>query len=408
MRRVLDRRALNRATLARQLLLERSAMPVPAAVEHLVGLQAQTPHTWYTGLWTRLHGFEPAHASDLLADGRLVRVASLRSTIHLMTGRDALAVRPLVGVVGERMWSSNFRRRLGAEPPLDDIVAEGRRLLCATPMTFGELGKHLAVLFPDRDAAALAQTVRAFETLVQVPPRGLWGRSGKAAHTPASAWLPDVTATPMTVADLVRRYLGAFGPATVRDVQVWSGLTRLAEVVAQLETVTFTDEAGRELFDLPDAPRPGPDVPAPVRFLYDFDNLLLSHADRGRVLTDGYFSQPFDNNGPMPAVVLVDGFTAALWRPVIGRGEAVLYVAPLTALAGADRDAVAAEGARLLEFLAPASSAPASAPASGPASAPAASALASSAPAASAPAVAARREVRFVDGGWQALLRAAA
>ncbi|WP_327009249.1 winged helix DNA-binding domain-containing protein [Dactylosporangium sp. NBC_01737] len=372
---LLDRRALNRATLARQLLLDRATMTVPEAVEHLAGLQAQTPHTWYTGLWTRLAGFAPAHASDLLADGRLVRVASLRSTIHLMTGRDALAVRPLVAVAGERMWSTNFRRRLGADPPLDDIVAEGRRLLTGTPMTFGELGAALGTCFPGRDPAALAQTVRVFETLVQVPPRGLWGRSGKAAHTPASAWLPHVTAAPMSVDDLVRRYLGAFGPATVRDAQVWSGLTRLAEVFARLTTVTFAGQDGRELFDLPDAPRPDPDTPAPVRYLYDFDNLLLSHADRSRVLTTGYLSQPFGDNGPMPAVVLVDGFTAALWRPVLTRGSAVLYVAPLTDLSSADLDEVAEEGARLLRFLAPPS---------------------------------AQQDVRFVDGGWPALLRAAA
>ncbi|MEV4508926.1 winged helix DNA-binding domain-containing protein [Dactylosporangium sp. NPDC049525] len=375
---LLDRRALNRATLARQLLLDRSTMTVPEAVEHLVGLQAQTPHTWYTGLWTRLAGFAPAHASDLLADGRLVRVAGPRSTIHLMTGRDALAVRPLVAVAGERMWSSNFRRRLGLDPPLDEIVAEGRRLLTETPMTFGELGAALGAGFPGRDPAALAQTVRVFETLVQVPPRGLWGRSGKAAHTPASAWLPHVTAAPMSVDDLVRRYLGAFGPATVRDAQVWSGLTRLAEVFARLcarhDAVAFVTADGRELFDLPDAPRPDPDTPAPVRYLYDFDNLLLSHADRSRVLTTGFTGQPFDDNGPMPAVVLVDGFTAALWRPVVARGSAVLYVAPLTGLTSADLDQVAEEGARLLQFLAPA----------------------------------AKHDVRFVDGGWQALLRAAA
>jgi hypothetical protein len=368
----LDRRALNRATLARQLLLARSAAAVPDAVEHLVGLQAQTPHTWYTGLWTRLSGFAPADASDLLADGRLVRVATMRSTIHLMTGRDALAVRPLVAVVGERMWSSNFRRRLGDDPPLDDIVAEGRRILSETALTFGELGKRLALCFPGRDPAALAQTVRAFETLIQVPPRGLWGRSGKAAHAPAAAFLPGLSPAPLTVDDLVRRYLRAFGPASVRDVQVWSGLTRLAEVVERLDTVRFTDPDGRELFDLPDAPRPDPDTPAPVRFLYDFDNLLLSHADRSRVLTAQYLGQPFDNNGPMPAVVLVDGFTAALWRPVLSRRSAALYVAPMSAV---PVDEVAAEGLRLLEFLAPAAT---------------------------------DRDVRFVDGGWQALLRATA
>lgn len=366
---VLDRRALNRATLARQLLLDRGDLTVTDAVEHLVGLQAQTPHTWYTGLWSRVAGFEPSHASDLLADGRLVRVATLRSTIHLMTVRDALSVRPLVNVVGERMWSSNFRRRLGEDPPVDEIVAEGRRLLTATPMPFADLGKRLAVRWPGLDPNALAQTVRVFDTLAQLPPRGLWGRSGKAVHAPLSSPAPVPVST---VEDLVRRYLGAFGPATVRDVQVWCGLTRLAEVVERLDgLLRFTDEAGRELFDLPDAPRPDPDTAAPVRFLYDYDNLLLSHADRSRFLTAEYLGQPFDNDGPIPAVVLVDGFTAALWRPVIGRRSAVLHVAPLVAV---DVDAVAAEGGRLLEFLAPG----------------------------------AAPDVRFVDGGWQALLRATA
>ncbi|MET7393308.1 winged helix DNA-binding domain-containing protein [Dactylosporangium sp. NPDC005572] len=373
---VLDRRALNRATLARQLLLDRSAMGVPEAVEHLAGLQAQTPHSWYVGLWTRLRDFTPAGASDLLADGRLVRVAAMRSTIHLMTGRDALAVRPLVAVVGERMWATNFGRRLTNLDDLSSIVAEGCRILAAEPLTFAELGKRLAERWPGHDAAAMAQAVRVFETLIQVPPRGQWGRSGRALHTTAAAWLPGLSAEPLTVAELLLRYLGSFGPATVRDMQTWSGLTRLGEVVDGLRPrlVTFADDQGRELFDLPDAPRPGADAPAPARFLYDFDNLLLSHADRTRVVTPEYTGQPFDPNGPMPAVVLVDGTTAGVWRVGGTRQRAELVIAPLRRLTERELDDVTAEGGRLLAFLHPK----------------------------------AARTVRLVEGGWPALLAATA
>ncbi|HTJ38969.1 MAG TPA: winged helix DNA-binding domain-containing protein [Dactylosporangium sp.] len=371
---VLDRRSLNRATLARQLLLRRADLGVPEAVEHLAGLQAQTPHSWYTGLWTRLSGFRPEHASDLLADGRLVRAATMRSTIHLMTARDAVAVRPLVGIVGERMWATNFGRRLGLSlDGVAELVAEGRRILEAEPLTFAELGKRLGERWPGRDQAAMAQAVRVFETLIQVPPRGLWGRSGRALHTTAAAWLPGVAGTvePMPVATLVRRYLAAFGPATVRDVQTWSGLTRLAEVLDELrpELAVFADEQGRELFDLPDAPRPGPDVPAPPRLLYDFDNLLLSHADRSRVITPEYLAQPFDPNGPMPSVILADGFTAGFWRATVTKRRATLWVAHL----GRPVD-VQEEAAALLAFLAPG----------------------------------AEHEIRDAGAGWQALLDASA
>ncbi|GAA2342746.1 winged helix DNA-binding domain-containing protein [Dactylosporangium salmoneum] len=372
MPKVLDRRSLNRATLARQLLLERSALSVPEAVEHLVGLQAQTPHSWYTGLWNRLTGFRPEHASDLLADGRLVRAATLRSTIHLMTTRDALAVRPLVGVVGERMWASNFGRKLGLPPQeVTEVVAEGRRILAEAPSTFAELGQRLGARWPGRDQAAMAQAVRVFETLVQVPPRGLWGRSGKAAHTTADAWRPDLAGTvpPMPVEELVRRYLGAFGPATVRDAQTWSGLTRLAEVFEALRPglVVFADEQGRELFDLPEAPRPGPDAPAAPRLLYDFDNLLLGHADRTRVVTESFTG--FEGQNMMPAAILVDGFTAGFWRVSVTKARATLWIAPLDGPID-----VSSEAAGLLEFLAPG----------------------------------AGHEIRSVEGGWRALVDASA
>lgn len=351
---MVDRRALNRATLARQLLLERDERPVPDAVAHLVGLQAQTPHTWYVGLWTRLAGFRPEDAADLLAERRLVRIALMRSTIHLVTADDCLALRPLVQPVIERSMSGNFGKRL-AGLNRAELVAAARDLVAAEPLTYAEIGRRLAARWPDHDPAALAQGARAWLPLVQVPPRGLWGQSGPIAHTTTEAWLGRPLDPAPSLEAMVRRYLGAFGPASVMDVQTWSGLTKLREVVDRLRPGlrAFRDEQGRELFDLPDAPRPDPATPAPPRFLYDFDNLLLSHADRGRVVTDAYRRLDFPANGAQPSILLLDGFTAGTWQVARRRGAATLTVRPFAPISAADEAAVADEGANLLAFVAP-------------------------------------------------------
>jgi hypothetical protein len=277
----------------------------------------------------------------------------MRGTIHLVTVADAAALRPLVEPMIIRGTDAAFGKYL-RDLDLAPVVRDGRALLDGQPMTFSELGRRLAALYPGRDPAALAQAVRARAPLVQVPPRGVWGRSGTAAHTTFETWTgrgldpaPDVEA-------MVRRYLGAFGPATVADVQTWCGLTRLAEVLDRMrpELVTFTDERGRELFDLPDAPRPGPDVPAPTRFLYDFDNLLLSHADRSRVVTGSYVRQVYPDN-VMPRLILIDGFTAASWTVGAVKGAAVLTIRPFSRLSKKDMAAIEAEGLPLLGFLYP-------------------------------------------------------
>jgi hypothetical protein len=170
------------------------------------------------------------------------------------------------------------------------VAAAARALVEEQPRTLSTLARLLDERFPGRDAFALGQAIRAWVPLVQVPPRGVWGKSGCAAHTSVEGWLGRVPSLGFSLEDLILRYLAAFGPGTVKDVQTWSGLTRLREVIERLRPrlVTFRDEHGAELFDLPDAPRPDPDTPAPPRFLYDYDNLLLSHADRSRVITDGY------------------------------------------------------------------------------------------------------------------------
>ncbi|MGC5015145.1 winged helix DNA-binding domain-containing protein [Streptosporangium sp. DT93] len=352
---VLTRRALNRATLARQSLLERSALPVPEMVERVAGLQAQTPHTWYVGLWSRIRDFDPERAAGLLEDRTLVRIALMRSTIHLVTARDCLRWRPLVEPVIGRVTKGAFGRHL-RDLDLDAVAAAGRALVEERPLTFGALGKELAALFPGRDAAALAQVVRARVALVQVPPRGMWGRSGPIAHTSAEHWLGAPQEAAPSVEDFVTRYLAAFGPAGVMDVQAHCGLTRLREVMEPMDLRTFRDERGGELYDLPDAPRPAEDTPAPVRFLYDYDNALLSFADRTRMgtLDPEQVTRAWPEHGPVPGPVLVDGTVAATWATARERGTTTLTVTPFAPLTARHRDEVEAEGGRLLRFLAPA------------------------------------------------------
>ena len=348
----LTRRALNRATLDRQLLLRKAELPLLDAVELLVGLQAQTPHTWYHGLWCRLSTFDPAELAGLLTDRKVVRMALMRSTIHLVTARDCRWLRPLVQPVIVRSMSGNFGKNLTGVDT-DKLIAAGRELVEDRPMIFSELGRALAQQWPDRDPASLAQAIRAWVPLVQVPPRGVWGMSGRPAHTTIESWLGFGVDPAPSVDRLVLRYLAAFGPASVKDAQTWSGLTKLAEVFSRLDLVPFRDESGRELFDLPDAPRPDPDTPAPPRFLYDFDNLLLSHADRTRVVTADAGQQGYELSNAQPCMFLVDGFTAGDWKITRSRGTAVLTIRPFARMSKKDTGAVAAEAARLLHFAAP-------------------------------------------------------
>ncbi|MEJ3653832.1 winged helix DNA-binding domain-containing protein [Actinomycetes bacterium KLBMP 9759] len=345
---VLGPRALNRATLARQFLLERTTRPVLDVVEHLVGMQAQTPHSWYVGLWSRVAGFQPAAAAEPLGDGSLVRLALMRSTIHLVTERDALGLRAAVQPVLDRDLTVNQLHGAAVRGlDLDEVVAAARPVLAERPRTQKELGAFLQERWPDRPGATLAYVVRNRLPLVQAPPRGVWGRSGPIAHT-----FLDGEAG-FSLEGLVHRYLAAFGPATVKDMQVWSGLTHLREVFDLLPLRTFHDQHGRELYDLPDAPRPDPDTPAPVRFLYDFDNLLLSHADRSRVLTEEFQRVFRARQRPQPAAVLVDGITAAHWTLERDRERATLTVQPHRPLTDEERSAVESEGARLLDFVEP-------------------------------------------------------
>jgi hypothetical protein len=355
---VITRRELNRATLARQLLLERSTMSIEPAIEHLVGLQAQTPHTAYTGMWSRLEAFAPEALSELIVERRVVRLALMRGTIHMVTARDAWGLRPLVQPVLDRVQKTQFGKRL-AGVDLDAVVAAGRAFVDTEPRTFKALGDHLLERWPGRDRFALEQTIRTAVPLIQVPPRGLWGRSGPIAHTSIQAWLGAPPAEPADLDGLVTSYLRAFGPASVMDAQAWCGLTRLGAVFDRLRPglLTFRDESGRELFDLPDAPRPGEDVPAPPRFLYDFDNLLLSYADRTRALSAEAAGAVRPAIQEPVSTFILDGFVAGTWRLEREKpgGPATLRVRPIRPLTKREVAGLTDEGTGLLAFLAAAS-----------------------------------------------------
>ena len=351
---VLSLRALNRATLERQLLLRRVKLSAFDAIEHLVGMQAQSPLAPYVGLWTRLEGFRPDELVQLMTEREVVRIALMRNTVHLVTAQDCLMLRPLTQVIFDRA----LRQRLSAPPlrgvDVDALTAAGRALVEERPRTNTELGALLRDQWPDRDAASLVFAIRSQVPLVQVPPRGIWGKGGQVTCTSAEAWLARPLDADPSPDDMVMRYLAAFGPATVKDVQQWCGLTRLRDVVERLRPrlATFRDEAGNELFDLPDAPRPDPDTPAPVRFLPEYDNLFVSHADRTRVISETDLITLRATERLVRGSVLVDGFFCGLWQIRRQRGVATLHIESYGSLSSHHRDAVAEEGEHLLAFAA--------------------------------------------------------
>jgi hypothetical protein len=350
----LGRRALNRALLARQLLDERHRIEPLDALDQLVGMQAQAPLAPYVGLWSRLDRFRPETLSTAMLDKAAVRISLMRATIHLVTSPDALWLRPLLAPVLERGFgSSAFARRL-ARVDLPEVVAAGRDLLSARPMTTPDLASQLADRCPGVDRESLAYAVGYLVPLVHVPPRGVWGRTGPVRRTTLESWLGRPLDADPSIGQLVLRYLAAFGPASVMDVQAWSGLTRLRPVLERLrpDLATFTDESGRELFDLPDAPRPDPDAPAPPRFLPEYDNVLIGYADRTRIIPAGRRIPLPPGNGATRGTVLLDGIFAGEWRIVPGDGDAVLSIDPFERIEAGDLAALHQEGAALLRFAA--------------------------------------------------------
>ncbi|MGI9098187.1 MAG: winged helix DNA-binding domain-containing protein [Solirubrobacteraceae bacterium] len=344
---VLGPRALNRALLDRQLLLRRQELSAAEALEYLVGLQAQNPNAPYVGLWTRLVDFSPDELAALVEARKVVRIALMRWTLHLVTARDCLALRPVLQAVMERRMQACFGRHLGGVE-LARLVEVGRSLVEQEPRSLGDVGQLLAMEWPGHEPRVLGHALSALAPLVHVPPRGIWGRNGRAVQTTAQRWLGRPLERATEPDELIVRYLAAFGPATVADIRMWSGLTGLGPAIERLRPGlrSFRDEHGHELLDVADGPLPDPDTPAPPRFLPEFDNAVLAHADRTRIAAD-----PDRRRNLTPKTFLVDGFVGGTWRVIRGRGIVTIEITPFARIAREDRIALAEEAMRLLTFL---------------------------------------------------------
>ena len=347
---LLTQRQLNRALLARQHLLARVSRPALEEIEHLVGLQAQVPNDPYVALWSRLEGFTTTELSNLVERRAAVRTPVMRGTLHLVSAADALSLRALTQPVMERMFwkGSPFSRHLEG---LDvaEVLAAGKAFLDEKPRPSSALAKHLGARWPERDATALAYALRFLTPMIQVPPRGMWGASHQPTWATTEQWLGRPVPDDPTPDGAILRYLAAFGPASVMDVQAWCWRTKFRDGMERLRPSlrTYRAESGVELFDLPDAPRPDPDTPAPPRFLPEYDNLVLSHADRTRVI-DRVFGDDW-----WKGACLVDGMVRATWRFAREEDRTRIEIKTFIPMAAADRTALAEEGARLLDFVAP-------------------------------------------------------
>jgi len=360
---------LNRALLARQHLLERSSGSALAVVEHLVGQQAQNAWSPYVGLWSRVAGFRHADLGDAFWDRTVTRIAVMRGTIHLVTRDDALLLPGLMAPLYARDLQVNVLHGPALRNvDVAKITTAARALVEAEPRVTTVLGGLLAERWPEIPPGTLAYAARGTLPLVQVPPRGVWGRSGATTWTTADAWFGTASADlsePETLTlekeRLVLRYLRAFGPASVADVQSWSGLGGLRPVVDGLgdRLVRYRADPApggkrpRELLDVPDAPMPDPETPAPVRFLPDYDNVLLGHADRTRIISEEHRRSLVTANGVIPATFLLDGRVAGTWAVARERGEpATLTVRPFAPVSPADRRLIEDEAEGLVRFMA--------------------------------------------------------
>ena len=338
-------RELNRALLARQLLLERSALSLPRAVEQLAGLQAQYAPSAYIRLWTSLQRFELGDLTRALERKRVVQGTLMRSTIHIVSPRDFWRFAAGAGPSRQDHWLKTW----GKEHRDVDLNAIAEQLR-------GELGgrtwqrKELDALLREHGSTVWSG---AWVELVRVPPSGTWERRRADLFRLASEWIPPIEVTEEEgLEHLLRSYLRGFGPARLNDAASWAGVpvTKLKPTAERLRLRTFRDEEGKLLVDLPRAPLPG-DVPAPVRFLPTWDATLLVHARRTQIVPEEYRPLIFTTKNPQSvSTVLVDGSVAGTWRVGRTATKATLVVAPFERLPPGAKKEVVAEAERLVRF----------------------------------------------------------
>ncbi|MEV6135102.1 winged helix DNA-binding domain-containing protein [Nocardia sp. NPDC051990] len=349
----LANRVLNRTLLARQHLLERSTLSAFEMCEHLVGLQAQDSPPPFVGLWSRIADFDPETVSAGLEDRSLVRITLMRGTIHMVTSPDALRIAPHIQPELEKVpfrKGFNYGAMVGLDP--DEVRERGEAALGDGPMSAADLRAKAAASYPDRDAGAVLQTWLCQLPVLQTPPRGRWKDNSRPVWSRVEPWLGAPLEPGYPMAELVFRYLRAFGPASTMDIQTWSKLTGMKAAVAQLgdRLRTYTDERGRTLYDIADGELTDPDLPAPVRLLGWYDNAILSHQDRTRIVPDGA-APPLRAFATAVSPVLVDGFLAGFYKIFLKKGIARLRITPTRKWTAAERDAVEAEANALVAFL---------------------------------------------------------
>lgn len=352
--RILTVRELNRATLARQLLLERTDLSPLAAIQQLAGMQGQLTNPPYLGLWSRLRNFQRGDLTTLLERREVIRTSLMRRTLHLATTEDYLHFRPGLQILHKRNLETYLSEQEEKGLSKERLLAEMQAYVREKPRTNVELRARLAELLPGVDERLLYD-VRQYLSLIQVFPGGSWGVGGSPAYAEAPLWLGRSFVEPAQgLRTLIRGYLAAFGPASVKDLQIWSGLSRLQAAVEELrpELTTFRDEQGRELFDLPGAPLPDRDTPAPVRFIPDFDNLILGHDNRQRVIADKYRPIVFPGKSSVLPTFLVDGFVSGIWHIERTTAGAKLLIQAFEPLSARVSQELRAEGERLLTWAA--------------------------------------------------------
>lgn len=341
---------LNRTLLARQFLLRRQRLSCVQAIQALAGMQSQIPNPPYIGLWTRLHGFAKSHLTEALAAREVARAPWIRSTLHLVTADDHQRFQAVIQPALARGLRSFFGGR-AKSLDIERLIAIAKPYLEAETPAIGALRDKLQAYAPDADKQAMAYAVRSYLPLVQVPPSGTWGVGTRATYTTAESWLG--LATPSDLGSLFRRYLAAFGPADVMDFQTWTGMTRLkSQLNETLSTlVAYRDEGGRVLYDLPDQPILEADLPAPIRFLPEYDNILIAHKDRTRILPEAQRKKVFVSAGRVLGSVLVDGFVAAIWKVLRGKTAATLRVTLFDKQSDDVLESIEAEGLALARFI---------------------------------------------------------
>ena len=289
----------------------------------------------------------------MIVDRSLARATSMRGTLHLHTADDLIGIRALVDPFLRQVWQSNFRKRFGDNDE-EAVLRAAIELIDSEPMTAGALGKLLKAEFPTAEPLSMTALLQMRETLIQIPPTRIWGSGHSPILTRIENWLPPPYERPIGREALVRRYLKAYGPAGVNDMQIWSRLTKLGKEFEALadQFVTFTDEEGRTLYDLPDAPRPDAGTPAPVRFLPLYDNVYLGYDDRRRMLSKAtaHLINMFQAFKP---AVLIDGVIDAGWVISVKKGAALIEVETCRKLGKREQGEVEKEGLSFLEFMEP-------------------------------------------------------